>query len=180
VPCFDCPWPTFAFWIADNGLVAGQSTVNAIDPLTSAPVSLAVLWKDGAIVNLGTLGGFESAAAAVNRRGDVVGAALNATTDPFASRARYTTFFIYGYGTEPRAFLWRNGTMQDLGTLGGPDSKSNFGDSSFRKNAKEAAGDMSKIGELTCCPQNARSQWRFPSQASCDFLCSVCNETAFQ
>jgi probable HAF family extracellular repeat protein len=126
VPCFNCPWSTFAFWMADNGFVAGQSVHNAIDPLTNAPLSLAVLWRDGKIVNLGTLGGYESAAAAVNRRGDVVGAALNVTPEAFPSRAPYNDFFIYGYGTEPHAFLWSNGNMRDLGTLGGRDSAALF------------------------------------------------------
>jgi probable HAF family extracellular repeat protein len=125
-PCFNCTWSSFAFWMADNGFVAGQSLHNAIDPLTNAPSSLAVLWKDGAIVNLGTLGGYESAASAVNRRGDVVGAALNTTPDSLPSRAPYSDFFIYGYGTEPHAFLWRNGKIRDLGTLGGPDSAALF------------------------------------------------------
>ena len=76
-PCFNCAWSTFAFWMADNGFVAGESTDNAVDPLTGFPTSLAVLWKYNKIVNLGTLGGEESGASAVNRLGDVVGAALN-------------------------------------------------------------------------------------------------------
>ena len=29
-PCFNCPWSSFAFWIADNGFVAGQSVHNAM------------------------------------------------------------------------------------------------------------------------------------------------------
>jgi len=53
--------------MADNGFVAGQSTDNAVDPLTGSPTSLAVLWRNNKIVNLGTLGGYESAAAAVNQ-----------------------------------------------------------------------------------------------------------------
>jgi probable HAF family extracellular repeat protein len=121
-PCFDCAWSVFPFWIADNGFVAGESLDNALDPLTGLPASLAVLWKDGKIVNLGTLGGNQSGAGAVNGRGEVVGAALNLTTDPFPSRPPYNDFFFLGNGTEPHAFLWRDGTMQDLGTLGGPDS----------------------------------------------------------
>ena len=44
-PCFNCAWSTFAFWMADNGFVAGESTDNAVDPLTGFPTSLAVLWK---------------------------------------------------------------------------------------------------------------------------------------
>ena len=121
-PCFDCAWSVFAFWIADNGFVAGQSPDNALDPLTGFPAPLAVLWKDGKIINLGTLGGNQSGAGAVNGRGEVVGAALNLTTDPFPFRAPYFDFFFFGNGTESHAFLWRSGTMQDLGTLGGPDS----------------------------------------------------------
>jgi uncharacterized membrane protein len=121
-PCFDCAWSVFAFWIADNGFVAGQSLDNALDPLTGLPAGLAVLWRDGKIVNLGTLGGNQSAAGAVNGSGEVVGAALNLTTDPFPSRNPYVDFFFLGNGTESHAFLWRDGTMQDLGTLGGPDS----------------------------------------------------------
>jgi probable HAF family extracellular repeat protein len=125
-PCFNCPWSSFAFWMADNGFVVGQSTHNAIDPLTNAPASLAVLWRDLEIVNLGTLGGYESAAASVNARGDVVGVALNAAPETLAFRAPYSNFFIYGYGTRPHAFLWSDGTMRDLGTLGGADSAALF------------------------------------------------------
>jgi len=127
MPCLDCTWSTFAFDIADNGLVAGEYEDNALDPLTGAPTSLAVLWKDGKIFNLGTLGGNESAAAAVNRRGEVVGAALTSTPDPYPGQCPWDcAFFIYGNGTEAHAFLWRDGTMQDLGTLGGPDSGAFF------------------------------------------------------
>ena len=121
-PCFDCAWSVFAFWIADNGSVAGQSLENALDPLTGFPAPLAVLWKNGKIVNLGTFGGNQSGASAVNGRGDVVGAALNSITDPFPFRPPYNTFFFFGNGTESHAFLWRDGIMKDLGTLGGPDS----------------------------------------------------------
>ena len=122
-PCVDGAWSSWAFWISENGrLVAGESENNAIDSLVGAPSSLAVLWKDGKIINLGTLGGNESVAGAVNNRGEVVGAALNAISDPFPGRYPDSTYFIFGNGTESHAFLWRDGTMQDLETLGGPDS----------------------------------------------------------
>jgi probable HAF family extracellular repeat protein len=126
-PCLNCAWSSFAFWIADNGLVAGESEDNAADPLVGAPTSLAVLWKGGKIVNLGTLGGNESSAAAVNDRGEVVGAALNSTPDPFPNRCPWSfDFCIFGNATESHAFLWRDGTIRDLGTLGGPDSGAFF------------------------------------------------------
>jgi len=125
-PCFDCAWSVFAFWIADNGFVAGQSLDNAFDPLTGSPAPLAVLWKDGKIVNLGTLGGNQSCAGAVNGGGEAVGAALNLTTDPFPNRPPYFDYFFFGNGTESRAVLWHDGTVRDLGTLGGPDSAAFF------------------------------------------------------
>ncbi len=63
-------------------------------------------------MDLGTLGGYESVAGGVNNRGQVVGTATNAISDPVSC----------GFGTQCRAFLWQNGVMQDLGTLGGPDA----------------------------------------------------------
>jgi probable HAF family extracellular repeat protein len=125
-PCLDCSWSSWAYWISDNGMIAGTSENNAIDQLVGAPTSLAVLWKDGKIINLGTLGGNESVAVAVNTRGEVVGAALNSTSDPYPGRYPDANFFIFGNGTESHAFLWCKGRMQDLGTLGGPDSVAFF------------------------------------------------------
>jgi probable HAF family extracellular repeat protein len=106
-------------WISANGLIAGWSENGLIDPLFPGfPESHAVLWKHGEIIDLGTLdGGYESVANAVNSRGQVVGAAANAVPDLSPMSA-----FNFGWTTETRAFLWQNGVMHDLGTLGGPDA----------------------------------------------------------
>jgi len=112
---------SFAFWASDNGLVAGES-YNGIDPLTGSAAQEAILWgKDGSLTDLGTLGGNQSYASAVNNRGQVAGAALNTIPDPYTS-----DFFIAG-ATQVRAFRWtKSQGMQDLGTLGGTDSAAVF------------------------------------------------------
>jgi probable HAF family extracellular repeat protein len=113
-------------WISPNGLVAGLSQNGEIDPLFAGfPEMQSVLWKQGAIVDLGALpgGGYESVANAVNSNGQVVGAALNTVPDANTMISFFDFFPPIPYQT--RAFLWddKNG-MQDLGTLpGGTDAQ---------------------------------------------------------
>jgi probable HAF family extracellular repeat protein len=100
-------------WISDSGLVAGWSANGLIDPITQVPETHAALWTpEGKIVDLGTLGGYQSQANAVNDFGLVAGWVENTTPDPFS----------FGEGTQTQAFLWAFGVMHPLGTLGGPDS----------------------------------------------------------
>ena len=101
-----------------RGEIVGTSEMNEIDPVLGIKQIRAVLWRNGEIHNLGTFGGNHSAAAANNNKGEVVGFALNAIPDPFS-------LFDGGAsaGTQTRAFLWRSGELQDLGTLGGPDAE---------------------------------------------------------
>jgi len=96
-----------------RGWITGGSFMSDFDPLKKQPVEHAVLWKDGKINDLGTLGtGLESAALYVNNPGEVVGfSTFDTTPDPFS--------FL---GAAIHAFIWRHGVMQDLGTLGGRDS----------------------------------------------------------
>ena len=111
-----------ANWVSNSGLIAGVSENGAIDPLLpSFPQLRAVLWKNGQIVDLGTLpeGGYESFANAVNSKGQVIGGALNTISDQ-------NTLGAPGYPTQTRAFLWEKGAMQDLGTLGGSDALAQF------------------------------------------------------
>ena len=96
-----------------NGEIVGNSENGEIDPLTGLNQSRPVRWKDGQIADLGTLGGYEGTASSINNRGQVAGTATNAIPDPFA---------CFGLGTQCRAFLWQDGVMRDLGTLGGPDA----------------------------------------------------------
>ena len=111
---------SYVLWINNGGQTVGVSQNGLIDPLTGAPASIAVLWKsNGEIINLGTLGGNQSLAVALNDRSQAVGAAANTIPDSFSLSP-----VIGGpaFGTQTRAFLWENGVMRDLGTLGGPDS----------------------------------------------------------
>jgi len=123
-----------------GGLITGQSQNGVIDPLTGFPEAHAVVWRNGRILDLGTLGGNQSNTSAINDRGQVVGEALTAIPDPFAgalqaacgelpttggSCASFSFAFNSLYSpaaTETHAFLWQAGFMRDLGTLGGPDS----------------------------------------------------------
>jgi probable HAF family extracellular repeat protein len=107
-----------------KGEISGRWGNGVIDPITGIQEFHAVLWKDGQISDLGTLGGSVSSGSGINALGQVAGFALNAIPDPVS---------IYHFqlsesvnGTQTRAFLWQNGVMQDLGTLGGPDAWSNF------------------------------------------------------
>lgn len=105
--------------ISSSGLIAGWSENGLIDPMTSLPEGRAVLWtKERQIIDLGTLtGGTESLATAINSRGQIVGVSNNDVPDPFS---------LNGFPTQTRAFLWQNGAIQDLGTLGGSDALPNY------------------------------------------------------
>lgn len=106
--------------ISRNGLMAGLSTNGLLDPLASFPQLRAVMWdRAHNIHDLGTLGGNSSQANQVNSRGQIVGFALNAVPeDPDVA----TFFNLVPAAQQVRAFLWENGLMGDLGTLGGNDS----------------------------------------------------------
>ena len=99
--------------INNRDWITGQSENGKIDPLLGFPEVRAVLWKHHHIINLGTLGGEESLGVYVNDHGQVVGISDNAVPDPFS---------MFGIGVQIRTFVWDDGVIQDIGTLGGPDS----------------------------------------------------------
>jgi probable HAF family extracellular repeat protein len=102
------------------GQIVGTSETDEVDPLTGFNEIRAVIWKNGEIRDLGTFGGNQSSGWTINNRGQVAGFALNDTPDP------YSMFDLpilgSSFGTQTRAFIWHNGKMEDLGTLGGPDA----------------------------------------------------------
>jgi len=110
--------------INDSGEIVGVSENGVIDPVLGVNEMRAVIWRHGVIADLGTLGGNDSYAGSINNRGQVVGFATNAIPDP------YSTFYLMVFGnsngTQTRGYLWQDGVMQDLGTLGGPDAQAGF------------------------------------------------------
>ena len=82
----------FAMSINDRGQVVGYLGVTH---------NRAVLWQDGVMTDLGTLGGARAVAHGINNRGQIAGASETSSG-------------------EWHAFLWQDGVMSDLGAIGTP------------------------------------------------------------
>jgi probable HAF family extracellular repeat protein len=105
------------FQINRAGVGVGLSGTGAIDPVTGYPAEHAVLFQHGTVTDLGTLpGGHESFALSINARGEVAGFANNGVPDPHS---------FFAWGTQTHSFIWQDGVMHDIGTLGGPDALMN-------------------------------------------------------
>jgi len=100
--------------INDRGWSTGQSETGAFDHTFNFPLFHTVLWKGRTMVDIGTLPtGTTSIGISINNAGQVVAFGNNDIPDPFA---------LFPSATQMRTFVWQNGQVQDIGTLGGPDA----------------------------------------------------------
>jgi probable HAF family extracellular repeat protein len=110
------------YLVTDLGTLGGEESESAANAVNDAgqavgdtdvagpfvdghPPHHAFLWSGGKMADLGTLGGPNSLATAINSRSQIVGRSDTATSG------------------EPHAFLYESGRMRDLGTLGGKTSE---------------------------------------------------------
>ncbi|HWZ57637.1 MAG TPA: hypothetical protein VNW46_01580 [Gemmatimonadaceae bacterium] len=104
--------------INNDGSVAGFAT------LSGNAVQHATLWRDGSIQDLGTLGGPNSSVLwpGLNNRGIVTGVAETADNQPLGETWSCSAFFPTTTGHVCRGFVWRDGQMTAMPTLGGDNS----------------------------------------------------------
>jgi probable HAF family extracellular repeat protein/T5SS/PEP-CTERM-associated repeat protein len=103
-----------AWDINDKGQVVGQTQVNIATP-EGLPYH-AFIWERGVMTDVGTLGGYMSIAWGINNAGQVVGWSHTASGgDDDAAGPAHAAQATAGNG----AFLWQNGVMQPLASLGG-------------------------------------------------------------
>jgi probable HAF family extracellular repeat protein len=133
---------TFASAVNSRGEVVGWGVDTTPDPFCLAAPGFcttqtrAFRWENGAMQDLGTLGGADAQASLVNEGGQIVG----------ISYTNSTQNSVTGIPTvDP--FFWEHGTMVDLGTLGGT-----FGSPSALNNRGEVVGQSNLAGDLTSHP----------------------------
>jgi probable HAF family extracellular repeat protein len=126
--------------------IFNQDSVFCTPPVAGEPAFAchAFLSSHGSMIDLGTLGGVNSAAMnqGINDAGDVVGVAETSTVDPTTG------------GLIFHAFVWRRGRMIDLGTEGG----ASYSDANAINNRGQVAA-VSFTGTTTA-PASIAYVWR--------------------
>ena len=111
--------PSWGNSINNLGWIAGPSR------LPGGAVQHAALWRPGSVEgkDLGTLGGTHSSVLwpVKNVRGVISGIAETGNLDPLNERWSCSRFFPSRTGHVCLGFVWRNGQMRPLPTLGGPN-----------------------------------------------------------
>jgi probable HAF family extracellular repeat protein len=132
--------------VNNRGQVVGLATNTIPDPFSFFGVTQAkaFLWQRGVMQDLGTLGGPDANAIAINDHGQIAGQSYtNATPNPVLDSCGA---FAVNVPTQ-HPFVWKNGKMTDLGTLGGTCS------SVTGQNARgQVIGQSDLPGDLTFHP----------------------------
>lgn len=136
--------------INSRGWVAGYS-----DDVGNR-IRRGVVWKDGAVIELGTLDGFHSNVpwSGVNNTGLVVGITETANVDSLGQRWSCTAFFFPAAPTGRTCvgFVWESGVMKALPTLGGQN-----GFATAVNNRGQAVGwAETAVNDPTCTPPQVR------------------------
>jgi probable HAF family extracellular repeat protein len=112
-----------AFALNSSATTVGESEIPAVDS-DGDPIYHAFVYQNQTMTDLGTLGGPGSVARAINDRGQIVGDAQTSFLGETGSyelvpdgQGGYQSVPVIGPITH--AFLYQNGAMTDLGTLGG-------------------------------------------------------------
>ena len=125
--------------INDRGLVSGFASNGTPDPYAILPLgtqSRSFIWQRGVMTDIGTLGGPDAVSTTLNARGQIIGQSYTSSTANPAT----------GIPTlDP--FLWQNGRMQDLGTLGGT-----IGNANWLNDAGEVVGHSDLAGDQESRP----------------------------
>lgn len=134
--------------IGDHDEVVGGALNTIADPYASAitenfvffaPAATqtrATLWHNGAVHDLGTLGGNDAVAMLVNNQSQVAGVSYtNTTPNPVTGRLTIDPFF------------WDRGRIRDLGTLGGT-----FGYPNWLNNVGQVVGQSNLSGDQIVHP----------------------------
>lgn len=130
---------SFAIAIDDRGQAAGMSSDGTPDPFSVfgwGTETRGFAWRNGVMTDLGTLGGGDTVVNAQNGRGQITGSSYTNAT-PNAATGAPTT--------DP--FVWHDGHMRDLGTLGGT-----FGVGNWLNDEGEVVGQSDLAGDQVARP----------------------------
>lgn len=125
--------------INDRGQVSGFASNGKRDPysiLGWVTQTRSVIWQDGVMRDIGTLGGPDALSVTMNASGEITGQSYTSNTANAATQV-----------PTQDPFLWRNGKMTDLGTLGGT-----FGVANWLNDAGEVVGQSNLAGDQTAHP----------------------------
>ena len=139
------------FAITNNGRVAGATQVGEI--------VRAELWYKGRVVDLGQPGlkGQNSQAFGVNAWGQAVGEAQTDSPDPQGEDfCGFAALGLASSGTTCLPFVWQNGVMRPLPTLGGSNGQANQINSQG-----EAAGMVENDTPDSTCPSGGPQKLEF-------------------
>ena len=139
------------FAITKNGLVAGAAQ--------NGNILSAEVWYKGRVVDLGQPGlkGQNSQAFSVNARGQAVGEAQTGSPDPQGEDfCGFAALGLASSGTTCLAFVWQNGVMSPLPTLGG-----NNGVANQINTQSEAAGMAENNTPDSTCPSGGPQKLEF-------------------
>jgi probable HAF family extracellular repeat protein len=125
-------------YVNNNGFVAGLATV-------TGGAQHAMLWYEGISGDIGVpgLGGPNSGAGGVNEFGLAMGGAETSSKDP-----NNENFCGYGTGLQCVVFLWQNGVITQLPTLGGVNA---------------GYGSINNLGEVAGYAENKKRDPQCPS-----------------